>query len=105
MSGFTPINKRVLIQPIEISNMSKGGILIPDNAKDKPDQGYIVAKARDCEFVVEGDLIMYGKFSGNPIKLENSDTGEKETLIILAEKEILGYFRGEKKDENDSIRN
>jgi len=93
MSGFTPIHKRLLIKPIETPNVSKGGILIPDDAKDKPDQGIVVAIASDVEFIKIEDIVMYGKFSGSSIKLENAETSEKDTLVILNEKEVLGYFR------------
>lgn len=98
MSGFTPIHKRILIQPIDTPEVSEGGILIPDQAKDKPDQGYVVTMATDCEFVEVGDIVMYGKFSGTPIKLQNGETGQKDSLIILAEKEVLGYFRDQAQD-------
>jgi len=89
---FSPIGKRVLIAPIDTPDISEGGIVIPDQAKKRPDQGHIVAVAEDCEFVKAGEVAMYGKFSGTPIELENTETGKKESLIIIAEKEILGHF-------------
>ena len=99
---FSPINKRVLIKPIDTPDMTDGGLYIPDQAKERPSQGHIVAAAVDCEFVKEGEIAMYGKFSGNPIVLENSETGEKDSLVILNEKEILGHFYDlEEDDENE----
>ena len=87
-----PLGDRVLVQPLEASEMKKGGIIIPDTAKEKPQEGEVVAtgpgamgedgKRRPME-VKKGDRVLYGKYSGTEVRL-----GDDEYLI-LRESDIL----------------
>lgn len=92
-----PLHDRVLIKRIEEAETMRGGIIIPDSAKEKPQEGEIVAvgsgkrledgKVLPLE-VQAGDRILFGKYSGTEIKLED------EEYLILREDEILGITSG-----------
>jgi chaperonin GroES len=89
---FRPLHDRILVQRIEEQNKSKGGIIIPDTAKEKPQEGRVVAvgsgrvledgSLRPLE-VKKGDRILFGKYSGSEIKLDG------EEHIILREDDVL----------------
>ena len=89
---FRPLHDRILVQRIEEQNKSKGGIIIPDTAKEKPQEGRVVAvgsgrvledgSLRPLE-VKKGDRILFGKYTGSEIKLDG------EEHIILREDDIL----------------
>jgi chaperonin GroES len=90
-----PLHDRVLIKRIEEQESVKGGIIIPDTAKEKPQEGEIVAvgggkKTEDGKIipldVKKGDRILFGKYSGTEIKLEGDE------YVILREDEVLGVF-------------
>ena len=92
-----PLGDRVLVQPLEEKEVEKGGIIIPDTAKEKPQEGKIVAvgkgKANDAGKVVPvdvkvGDKILFGKYSGSEIKLNG------EEHLIMREEDILGVVEG-----------
>jgi chaperonin GroES len=88
-----PLYDRILVRRVAEEEKTKGGIIIPDTAKEKPSEGEVVAvgsgkvnekgQLRALE-VKAGDRILFGKYSGNEIKLEGDE------LIILREDEILG---------------
>lgn len=93
-----PLHDHILVERIE-EEVKKGGIIIPDTAKEKPQQGKIIAvgdgrrdeKGNKVPLVVKkGDIILFGKYSGNEIKLD-----DKEYLII-SEGDILGIIEKEK---------
>ncbi len=93
--GFTPLHDRVLVRRIEAEEKTAGGIIIPDTAKEKPQEGEIIAVgagARDengqriALDVKVGDRILFGKWSGTEVKLEGED------LIIMKESDILGVI-------------
>ncbi len=90
-----PLHDRLLIKRIEEKESAKGGIIIPDTAKEKPQEGEIVAvgggkKTEDGKVlpldVKKGDRILFGKYSGTEIKLENDE------YLILREDEVLGVL-------------
>lgn len=90
-----PLGDRVIISPIEPKEVIKGGIIIPDSAKEKPMQGKVVAAgpgalnkegARLPMDVKPGDTVLYGKYSGTEIKLDD------EKYIIMHQEEILGIL-------------
>ena len=92
-----PLGDRVLVQPIEEKETKKGGIIIPDTAKEKPMEGEVVAVgpgARDEAGKVQpldvksGDRVLFGKWSGTEVKLEG------EELLIMKESDILGVLEG-----------
>ena len=91
-----PLHDRVLIRRIEGTEKTKSGIIIPDTAKEKPQEGEVIAVGsgkRDDQGKVhalevkKGDRVLFGKYSGNEVKIE----GEK--YVILREDEILGVIQ------------
>lgn len=83
-----PLHDRVLIKPVDAEETSKSGIIIPDNAKEKPQEGKIIALGTDEDFVVKkGDKVIYAKYSGTEIKLDGDDH------IIMREEDILGIVK------------
>jgi chaperonin GroES len=93
--AFRPLGDRVLIKRVEEEAKTKGGIIIPDTAKEKPQEGEVVAVgpgARDDNGKIQpldvkkGDRILFGKWSGTEVKLEGED------LLIMKESDILGVL-------------
>jgi chaperonin GroES len=95
--NFRPLHDRILIKRIEEKETVKGGIIIPDSAKEKPQEGEVVAvgngKMSEDGKVVPldvkaGDRILFGKYSGTEIKIDNKE------YLILKEEEVLGVLEG-----------
>lgn len=95
MANVRPLHDRILVKRIEEEETVRGGIIIPDSAKEKPQEGEVVAvgKGKVTEDgkvlpldVKEGDRILFGKYSGNEIKLDGDE------LLILREEEVLGVL-------------
>ena len=93
--NIRPLHDRVLVRRIEESETVRGGIIIPDSAKEKPQQGEVMAVGdgklletgeRAPIAVKAGDRILFGKYSGSDIKVEG------EELLIVREDEILGVL-------------
>ena len=93
--AFRPLGDRVLVKRVEEATTTKGGIIIPDTAKEKPQEGEVIAvgsgvRDEDGEFVAldvaVGDRILFGKWSGTEVKIEGED------LIIMKESDILGVL-------------
>jgi chaperonin GroES len=91
--AFRPLGDRVLIKRVEEEQKTKGGIIIPDTAKEKPQEGEVVAVgpgARDDNGKIQpldvktGDRILFGKWSGTEVKIGGDD------LLIMKESDILG---------------
>jgi chaperonin GroES len=94
---FRPLHDRIVVRRIEDDERTKGGIIIPDTAKEKPQQGEVVAVgpgARDDKGVVQpldvkaGDRVLFGKWSGSEVKIDG------EELLIMKESDILGVLEG-----------
>ena len=94
--GIRPLGDRVIVQRLEEGEQKVGGIIIPDTAKEKPQQGKVVAVGKgktekDGKVtpldVKEGDTILFGKYSGQEIKLHG------EEYLIMREEEILGVVQ------------
>ena len=94
---FRPLHDRVVVRRIEEDERTRGGIIIPDTAKEKPQQGEIVAigpGAPDDKGKVQpldvkpGDRVLFGKWSGTEVKLDG------EELLIMKESDILGVLEG-----------
>jgi chaperonin GroES len=95
--NFRPLHDRILIKRIEEKEAVKGGIIIPDTAKEKPQEGEVVAvgngkKNEDGQVVPldvkAGDHILFGKYSGSEIRMDD------EEYLILKEEEVLGVVEG-----------
>ena len=94
---FRPLHDRVVVRRIEEDERTRGGIIIPDTAKEKPQQGEIVAvgpgapddkgKVQPLD-VKRGDRVLFGKWSGTEVKLDG------EELLIMKESDILGVLEG-----------
>jgi chaperonin GroES len=94
---FRPLHDRVLLRRIDEDTKTKGGIIIPDTAKEKPIQGEVIAVgpcARDEAGklvpldVRKGDRVLFGKWSGTEVKIDGED------LLIMKESDILGVIEG-----------
>ncbi|RMF74865.1 MAG: co-chaperone GroES [Acidobacteria bacterium] len=90
---FRPLHDRVLVKRIEETETTKGGIIIPDTAKEKPQEGEVIAVGtgkRDDEGKVHklevkaGDRVLFGKYSGTEVKFDGDE------FVVLREDEILG---------------
>ena len=94
---FRPLHDRVVVRRLEENERTKGGIIIPDTAKEKPQQGEVVAvgpgavdekgKVQPLD-VKPGDRVLFGKWSGTEVKLDG------EELLIMKESDILGVLEG-----------
>ena len=93
--AFRPLGDRVLVKRVEEEEKTKGGIIIPDTAKEKPQEGEVVAvgpgvRDEDGKHVAlelkAGDRILFGKWSGTEVKIDGAD------LIIMKESDVLGVL-------------
>jgi len=93
---FTPLHDRILVRRIEESESVRGGIIIPDTAKEKPQEGEVISvgkgKSNDEGKVFpldvkKGDRVLFGKYSGTEIRLEG------EEFLIMREEEVLGVLK------------
>jgi chaperonin GroES len=85
--NFQPLGNRVLVERVEDKQTTASGIIIPDNAKEKPSQGKIVAVGNDVEAIAVGDSVVFGKYSGNDIALEGKD------YLIMDADDIFGIIK------------
>jgi chaperonin GroES len=94
---FRPLHDRVVVRRLDAEAKSKGGIIIPDSAQEKPVQGEVVAAgpgARDergeivALDVKAGDRVLFGKWSGTEVKLDGED------LLVLKESDLMGVLQG-----------
>ena len=87
--NFQPLANRVLVEREEEITTTASGIIIPDNAKEKPQQGKVVAVGPDAkeEGINNGDTVVFGKYGGNEISLDGVD------YLILNSDDILGLIK------------
>src|SRR6476660_1173833 len=99
---LTPLHDRIVVRRIEEAETTRGGIIIPDTAKDKPQEGEVIAvgKGKVNEdgktfplAVKEGDRILFGKYSGTEIKIDGDE------FLIMREEEVLGILSGARKEK------
>ena len=104
---FTPLQDRILVRRVAEAGTTRGGLIIPDSAKDKPQEGTVISagKGKTNEegklfplAVKEGDNILFGKYSGTEIKLDGQD------FLIMKEEEVLGIVTGTARKESVSAR-
>jgi chaperonin GroES len=97
MAKFTPLHDRILVRRVEEAETTRGGLIIPDSAKDKPQEGEVISvgKGKVNEkgevfplAVKEGDRILFGKYAGTEIKIDG------EEFLIMREEEVLGTLTG-----------
>ena len=96
---FTPLHDRVLVRRVESEEKTKGGLIIPDTAKEKPSEGEVIAVGEGARkdsgelipmSVKAGDRILFGKWSGTEVRIEGED------LLIMKESDILGIIDASK---------
>jgi chaperonin GroES len=94
---FRPLHDRVVVRRIDAEEKTKGGIIIPDTAKEKPQEGEVIAVgpgARDESGKVQpldlkaGDRVLFGKWSGTEVRIDGED------LLIMKESDIMGVVEG-----------
>ena len=99
MASFRPLHDRVVVKRVKEEEKTKGGIIIPDTAQEKPQEGEVIAVgpgARDEDGerialdVKVGDRILFGKWSGTEVKLDGED------LLIMKESDIMGVIEQKK---------
>jgi len=97
---LTPLHDRIVVRRVEESETTRGGIIIPDTAKDKPQEGEVISvgKGKTNEksetfplAVKEGDRVLFGKYAGTEIKIDGED------FLIMREEEVLGILEGASK--------
>lgn len=84
--NFKPLGDRLLVKAIEESNTTASGIIIPDNAKEKPSRAEVVAIGAEVEDVTVGDTVVYGKYSGTELALDGKE------YIVLELSDVLGVI-------------
>ena len=93
---FTPLHDRILVRRVEEEEVTRGGIIIPDTAKEKPQEGEVISvgkgKSNDEGKVFPldvraGDRVLFGKYSGTEIKIDGED------FLIMREEEVLGIVK------------
>jgi len=95
MAKVQPLGDRVLLKPLEAEDKTKGGIILPDTAKEKPQEGEVIAagkgKVEDGKTIAlevkVGDKVLYGKYSGTEIKVDGEDH------LIVKEEDILAIIK------------
>jgi chaperonin GroES len=90
-----PLGEKILVKPAEVKEVKKGGIIIPDTAKEKPQEGEVVAvgrgkKTEDGKIIAlevkVGDKVLYGKYSGTEVKFDDKE------YLIMSHDDILGII-------------
>lgn len=99
MASFRPLHDRVLVKRVKEEEKTKGGIIIPDTAQEKPQEGEVIAvgpgaRDEDGEYIKPdvkvGDRILFGKWSGTEVKIDGED------LLIMKESDIMGVIETKK---------
>ena len=95
-TSFTPLHDRILVRRVEEEKSVRGGIIIPDSAKEKPQEGEVISvgkgksNAEGKVFPLDvraGDRVLFGKYSGTEVKIDG------EELLIMREEEVLGIVK------------
>src|SRR6516165_8631999 len=104
---FTPLHDRILVRRLEETETIRGGIIIPDSAKDKPQEGEVISvgqgKSNDEGKVFPldvkaGDRVLFGKYAGTEIKIDGED------FVIMREEEVLGILEGASKPKETAAK-
>ena len=84
--NFQPLGKRVLVKRVEEANTTASGIIIPDNAAEKPSQGEVVAVSKEVTELVNGNVVLFAKYSGNEVALG------ADKYLVLDTDDIFGII-------------
>jgi len=82
--NFKPLGDRLLVERVEEANTTASGIIIPDNAKEKPSRGKVLAVGSDVEEVKKGDIVVFGKYAGTDLILDDNE------YLVLEVSDVLG---------------
>ena len=84
--NFQPLGNRVLVKRVEEATTTMSGIIIPDNAKEKPSRGEVVALSKEVEVLELGNQVLFGKYAGNEVSFEGTK------YIVLDVEDIFGII-------------
>ncbi len=84
--NFQPLGNRVLVKRVEEATTTMSGIIIPDNAKEKPSRGEIVAVSKEVEILTKGDQVLFGKYAGNEVSFDGT------VYIVLDVDDVFGII-------------
>jgi chaperonin GroES len=107
MAKFTPLHDRILVRRVEEAETTRGGIIIPDTAKEKTQEGEVISVGRGKSndegkvfplAVKDGDRVLFGKYAGTEITIDGED------FVIMREEEVLGILSGAAKKETAGAR-
>jgi len=85
--AFQPLGKRVLIERVEEATTTASGIIIPDNAKEKPLNGKVIAVSKEVKEISVGDTVVFGKYAGSELSLDGKE------YLVMEDKDILGVLK------------
>ena len=84
--NFQPLGKRVLVKRVEEANTTASGIIIPDSATEKPSQAEVVAVSKEVSELTNGDVVLFGKYSGNEVSIG------ADKYLVLDTDDIFGII-------------
>ncbi|OHD95389.1 MAG: co-chaperone GroES [Sulfurimonas sp. GWF2_37_8] len=84
--NFQPLGKRVLVKRVEEASTTASGIIIPDNAKEKPSRGEVVAVSKEVTELTCGDKVLFGKYAGNEVSLDS------EKFVVIEIDDVFGII-------------
>jgi chaperonin GroES len=84
--NFQPLGKRVLVKRVEEANTTSSGIIIPDNAQEKPSRGEVVAVSKKIKEIEVGNQVLFGKYAGNEVSIGT------DKYIVLEMNDIFGII-------------
>lgn len=84
--NFQPLGSRIFILPVELDEMSAGGIFIPETAREKPKRGKVEAAGKDVKLVKVGDEVLYERYAGNKLVLDHVE------YLVVKEDELMGVY-------------
>ncbi len=84
--NFQPLGNRVLVKRVEEATTTMSGIIIPDNAKEKPSRGEVVAVSKEVEILTKGDQVLFGKYAGNEVSFDGT------VYIVLDVDDVFGII-------------
>ena len=85
--NFQPLGNRTLVERLEEATTTASGIIIPDNAKEKPSQGKVIAVGDEVKQIATGDVVVFGKYAGSEIAIDGTD------YLIIEADEIYGIMK------------
>ena len=85
--AFQPLGKRVLIERVEEATTTASGIIIPDNAKEKPLNGKVIAVSKEVKEISVNDTVVFGKYAGSELTLDGKE------YLVMEDKDLLGILK------------